>query len=297
MKEIPNFLYEQLLEQYGIENLNKILEGYSSTRRVTFRINRLKTTKEKIKQELDNLKINYEEVSWYEDAFIINDLNESDIRKLDIYNNGEIYLQSLSSMLPVLVLNPKEKESILDMASAPGGKTTQIASLTNDTALITATEKNKIRLERLKYNIKKQGVNKIAILNEDASKLDEFFSFDKILLDAPCSGSGTININNININEKLIEESAKIQYQLLKKAIAILKSGHEMIYSTCSILKKENEDNVNKILKECKVELVPIEDDIFESIPKLPSEIEGTICVCPTNLFEGFFIAKLRKVK
>lgn len=297
MKEIPNFLYERLLEQYGSENLNKILEGYSSTRKVTFRINRLKTTKEKIKQELDNLKINYEEVSWYEDAFIINDLNESNIRKLDIYNNGEIYLQSLSSMLPVLVLNPKEKESILDMASAPGGKTTQIASLTNDMALITATEKNKIRLERLKYNIKKQGVNKIAILNEDASKLDEFFSFDKILLDAPCSGSGTININNIDINEKLIEESAKIQYQLLKKAISILKSGHEMIYSTCSILKKENEENVNKILSECKVELVPIEDDIFKNIPQLPSEIEGTICVCPTNLFEGFFIAKLRKVK
>lgn len=297
MKEIPNFLYEQLLEQYGIEFTNKILEGYSSTRKVTFRINRLKTTKEKIKQELDNLKINYEEVSWYDDAFIINDLNESDIRKLDIYNNGEIYLQSLSSMLPVLVLNPKEKESILDMASAPGGKTTQIASLTNDMALITATEKNKIRLERLKYNIKKQGVNKIAILNEDASKLDEFFSFDKILLDAPCSGSGTISLDNININEKLIEESSKIQYQLLKKAISILKSGHEMIYSTCSILKKENEENVNKILKECKAELVPIEEDIFKDIPQLPSQIEGTICVCPTNLFEGFFIAKLRKVK
>lgn len=297
MKEIPNFLYERLLEQYGSEFTNKIVEGYSSTRKVTFRINRLKTTKEKIKQELDNLKISYEEVSWYDDAFIINDLNESDIRKLDIYNNGEIYLQSLSSMLPVLVLNPKERESILDMASAPGGKTTQIASLTNDMALITATEKNKIRLERLKYNIKKQGVNKIAILNEDASKLDEFFSFDKILLDAPCSGSGIININNIDINEKLIEESAKIQYQLLKKAISILKSGHEMIYSTCSILKKENEENVNKILSECKVELVPIEDDIFKNIPQLPSEIEGTICVCPTNLFEGFFIAKLRKVK
>lgn len=295
MKEIPNFLYELLLKQYGSDILNKILEGYSSARKVTFRINRLKTTKEKIKQELDNLKISYEEVLWYDDAFIINDLNESDIRKLDIYNNGEIYLQSLSSMLPVLVLNPKEKESILDMASAPGGKTTQIASLTNDTALITATEKNKIRLERLKYNIKKQGVNKIAILNEDASKLDELFSFDKILLDAPCSGSGTININNININEKLIEESAKTQYQLLKKAISILKSGHEMIYSTCSILKKENEDNVNKILSECKVELVPIEDEIFKSIPRLPSKIEGTICVCPTNLFEGFFIAKLRK--
>jgi len=295
MKEIPNFLYEQLLEQYGSEFTNKILEGYSSTRKVTFRINRLKTTKEKIKQQLDNLKINYEEVSWYDDAFIINDLNEADIRKLDIYNNGEIYLQSLSSMLPVLVLNPKDKESILDMASAPGGKTTQIASLTNDTALITATEKNKIRLERLKYNIKKQGVNKIAVLNEDASKLDEFFSFDKILLDAPCSGSGTININNININEKLIEESAKKQYQLLKKAISILKSGHEMIYSTCSILKKENEENVNKILRECKVELVPIEEDIFKDVPQLPSQIEGTICVCPTNLFEGFFIAKLRK--
>jgi len=293
--EIPDFLYKMLYQYYDEITVNKIIEGYNEKIFTTIRVNTIKTNKEDIKNILKENNFILKEVDWYQDALIIINKNEDDIKKLDIYQNGEIYLQSLSSMLPVLVLNPKDKESILDMASAPGGKTTQIASLTNDTALITATEKNKIRLERLKYNIKKQGVNKIAVLNEDASKLDEFFSFDKILLDAPCSGSGTININNININEKLIEESAKKQYQLLKKAISILKSGHEMIYSTCSILKKENEENVNKILRECKVELVPIEEDIFKDVPQLPSQIEGTICVCPTNLFEGFFIAKLRK--
>ena len=90
-----------------------------------------------------------------------------------------------------------------------------------------------------------------------------------------------------------------IQVELLKKAIEILKPGHEMIYSTCSILKEENEENLAKILKNGKVELVPIdiENEIFKEIPILPVNIKGTVCVCPNELYEGFFIAKIRKNK
>ena len=90
-------------------------------------------------------------------------------------------------MLPPIILEPKENTDILDMAAAPGGKTTQLAALTQNKAHITACEMNKIRCERLKYNIEKQGATSVYIMQEDSRKINDFFSFDQILLDAPCS--------------------------------------------------------------------------------------------------------------
>lgn len=301
IKNIPNFLYEKLLEQYGEEIANKIIEGYSKERPVTLRVNTLKNNIQDIKNVFIELGYKVNEVEWYNDALIIENITEIQVRELDIYNNGEIYLQSLSSMMPVTILGPKPEENILDMAAAPGGKTTQIAAKTGDKAFITACEKNKIRAERLKYNIEKQGARRITVLTQDARDLDNYFSFDKILLDAPCSGSGTISLGNQKLEktftEELVERSVRTQLELLKKAITVLKPGHEMIYSTCSILKEENEENVSKLLKSGKVELVPIdlEKEVFKDVPLLPVSIEGTVCVCPSEFYEGFFIAKFRK--
>lgn len=218
---------------------------------------------------------------------------------MDIYQDGKIYMQSLSSMLPPIILEPKEKTDILDMAAAPGGKTTQIAALTNNKAHITACEKNKIRAERLKYNVDKQGATCVFIMPKDSRFIDDFFSFDQILLDAPCSGSGTLDFNDSNIKKyftkQLIERSTKTQKTLLKKAIRLLKPGHEMVYSTCSILSCENENVVESILKDGKAEIIPISFEGIESLPVLPTKISGTLCVCPTELYEGFFVAKIRK--
>ena len=299
LKNIPDFLYNKLLNQYGENLANQIIEGYSKNRPVTLRVNRLKNNISNIKTTCINMGYSIKNVEWYEDALIIENITENEIRQLDMYKNGEIYLQSLSSMMPVIVLNPEEGENILDMAAAPGGKTTQISSETGDKVFITACEKNKIRADRLKYNIEKQGARKITVLMQDARNLDEYFSFDKILLDAPCSGSGTLNSNDEKLEkiftEELIKRSVKTQFELLRKAISVLKTGHEMIYSTCSILKEENEENLSKILKSGKVEVVPINKEIFKDIPLLPVTQEGTICVCPNELYEGFFIAKIRK--
>lgn len=299
LNKVPDFLYKLLLEQYGEKITNNIIQGYLEKRPVTLRVNTLKTNVDNIKKALNESNIKYKEVIWSKDALIIEEADENKIRELNIYNNGEIYLQSLSSMLPPIILSPKENENILDMAAAPGGKTTQVSALSNGKALITACEKNKVRSERLKYNIEKQGANGICVLVEDARKLNSFLSFDKILLDAPCSGSGTICLNDEKLEryfkEELIERSSKVQFELLKKAVEILKPGYEMIYSTCSILKNENENNLLKILKSGKVEIVPICEEIFRDIQVLPVTIEGTICVCPSKLYEGFFIAKLRK--
>ena len=144
---IPEFLIEQLNNQYG-ENITKqILEGYNKKRNTTLRVNTTKTKKKNIKNILDKENIKYEDVSWYDDALILEE--EKNLRELDIYKNGEIYMQSLSSMIPPIVLEPI-REKILDMAASPGGKTTEIYNLSNKQALITAVEKNPVRAQKLK---------------------------------------------------------------------------------------------------------------------------------------------------
>lgn len=292
MEQLPDFLKEKIINQYGKDLSEKIFNGYIK-KKTTLRINTLKSTKNKVIEELEKNKIEFESVLWNENALIINN-NEEIVRNLNIYRNGEIYLQSLSSMLPPIILEPKSEENILDMTAAPGGKTTQIAALTQNEAYITACEKNKIRLERLKYNLEKQGAKFVNVMQEDARKLSDFLKFDKILLDAPCSGSGTLNVYDKKFTEELIKRSSKTQEDLLKKALKILKNGGEMVYSTCSILNQENEYILNKVLKNLKCEIVPIE--LPNEIETLKTKIKGTICVCPTKYFEGFFIAKIRKL-
>lgn len=295
-----DFLKNTLETQYAETQVNSILEGLTKSRKTTIRVNTIKTSMTEIKEILEKEEISFKEVPWNDFALIIENADESRIRKLQIYNNGEIYMQSLSSMIPPIVLNPQANESILDMAAAPGGKTTEMACLSNNQAMITACEKNKIRCDKLKYNLEKQGVNRITIMQEDARKLSDFFKFDKILLDAPCSGSGTINITDSNLEKYFSKElyirAIKTQKELLEKATKIVKIGGEIVYSTCSVLKDENEKIIQNILNKNNFEIVPINMNITE-IPILPTTIEGTLCVCPTKIYEGFYVAKIKKIK
>lgn len=297
---LPEFLIENLKNQYGEEITEKIIDGYSKKRYTTLRVNSIKTNKESLIKELQENNIEFEKVSWYDDAFIIKNVREKEIQELNAYQNGEIYLQSLSSMLPPVVLNPQEGMDILDMAAAPGGKTTQMAALSNNKAHITACELNKIRAEKLKFNIEKQGASCVYIMPKDSRNLDDFFSFDQILLDAPCSGSGTLNINDANLlkyfTEVLVKKSVTSQLALLRKAVKVLKKGREMVYSTCSILAKENEEVVEKVLRENKnLEIVPIEFEGIDELPLLPTKLLGTLCIAPTELYEGFYVVKIKK--
>lgn len=295
-----DFLKNTLETQYAETQVNSILEGLTKSRKTTIRVNTIKTSMTEIKEILEKEEISFKEVPWNDFALIIENADENRIRKLQIYNNGEIYMQSLSSMIPPIVLNPQANESILDMAAAPGGKTTEMACLSNNQAMITACEKNKIRCDKLKYNLEKQGANRVTIMQEDARKLSDFFKFDKILLDAPCSGSGTINITDSNLEKYFSKElyirAIKTQKELLEKAAKIVKIGGEIVYSTCSILKDENEKIVQNILNKNNFEIVPINMNITE-IPILPTTIEGTLCVCPTKIYEGFYVAKIKKIK
>ena len=151
---------------------------------------------------------------------------------------------------------------------------------------------NAIRAERLKYNIDKQGATSAYVMVKDSRQIDDFFKFDQILLDAPCSGSGTESFK-----ASIIDKCAKTQETWLRKALKILKPGCEMIYSTCSVLEKENENIVQKVMKEFKCEIVPIKFERMDSLPLLPTKIPGTLVVMPNEFYEGFYIAKIRKTK
>ena len=299
MENIPNFLIDKLNEEYGDDISKEIVDGYCTERISSFRINTLKSSLDEVEDILKSNGVLDYEIDSYKgvDRILIKKELEERVRELDIYKEGKIYFQSLSSMLPPLFLDLNEGEDFLDMCAAPGGKTTEIAALINNKANITAIEFNKQRYEKLKYNIEMQGA-KCSVLQKDSRRLDDFLRFDKILLDAPCSGSGTLSDkeNNSNYTQNLINKCKSMQESMLKKACKLVKKNQIIVYSTCSILKEENEEIVNKILSEYKdiyVEEIELKED--DKLRLLPSTIKGTITVMPNKYYEGFYIAKLRK--
>lgn len=281
-----NYLKEQLIQQYGEELTNEIINGYVD-KYTTIRCN---VDKNEVINILNDLSISYEEVNNNKYALILKDITSDELKELDLYKEGKIYLQSLSSQLPPMFMRVEDGYQVLDMCAAPGSKTTELSYL-YPKSLITACEKMKVRSERLEYNLKKQNVHNVTVMNTDASQLSEYMTFDAILLDAPCSGSGTITSNQEFQMDDRINTIMSIQEKLLKKAISLLKKDKYMVYSTCSILKQENEEMINKVLSD-DIEIIPIS---LDGVELLPSTIGGVLTVKPSAYYEGFFIALLHK--
>ncbi|WDU83892.1 RsmB/NOP family class I SAM-dependent RNA methyltransferase [Caloramator sp. Dgby_cultured_2] len=151
--------------------------------------------------------------------------DERDLEKLNIFKEGQIYLQNLSSMIPPIILDPKEGEKVLDVAAAPGSKTTQMAAMMKNMGFILANEADKIRAERLKYNLKLQGVEIAEVRVGKGEKIGEEYPefFDKVLLDVPCSGEGIISIKDPKTYRgwslKEVERLFRLQKNYLKAHI------------------------------------------------------------------------------
>ena len=303
MINLPEWLENELKNQYSQEEINEIKQGFKINRKTTFRVNTLKSNKQEIIDELKKYNIeyqiinnNYGENVEFPSIFLLED--DIKIRKTKIYEQGKIYIQNLSSMLPPLFLNPQKQEDILDLAAAPGGKTTQMAAMSLNKSNITACERNTIRLDKMIYNINKQGAN-VYCINKNALELDDFMKFDKILLDAPCTGTGTIN-NQTNfkkhLTKTLLEKTTKIQEKLLNKAIKLLKKDGIIIYSTCSILNKENDEIIKKIISQNpNIHLEEINISENNDLKIVRGIDNKTITILPNEKFEGFYIAKLVK--
>ena len=304
-KRLPKDFIDNLYETYSPLTVDKILSGMLGERNTTLRANNIKTTIQELMRNLKENNIKFERVEWYKDALIIKNAKEKQIESLEAYQKGLLYLQSLSSMIPPIILNPKPGEKVLDLTSAPGSKTTQMASMMENKGYILANELDKLRCERLKYNIEKQGAKIVEVINQRGEKVGENHreEFDKVLLDAPCSGEGRFLGNNVstyrNWSARNVMQLAKLQKKLLKSAYEALKVNGIMVYSTCTLNKEENEKVLDWAINNLNLKLIDINIDIKGKMQgfneNLDKSIKKAIRILPTKKEEGFFIAKLRK--
>ena len=303
--KLPLDFITELNNTFNPRIVDKILAGMLEKRFATLRVNKIKYNIEDLKKYFNKIGVEYDNVPWYNDALIILNSNETQIQNLEIYKNGYIYMQSLSSMIPPLVLDPKENEKVLDLTAAPGSKTTQMASMMNNKGYILANELDKIRCDKLKYNINMQGVTICEIINGRGEDIGEEYKeqFDKVLLDTPCSGEGRFLLQDektyANWNANEVKKLVKVQKDLFLSAYKALKKGGTIVYSTCTLNKYENEEILNYALNNFDIEIEKINIDLKNTLKGITKgyseEIKNAIRVLPTKEQEGFFVAKILK--
>lgn len=305
--KLPEEFMDNLYEMFSPGTVDNILRGIAEKRFTTLRVNNLKYNIQDLMKYFKDINIKFDRVLWYKDALVIKNVNEKDLQKLEIYKEGKIYLQSLPSMIPPLVLAPAEGDRVLDLTAAPGGKTTEMASIMNGKGYILANELDKLRCERLKYNVEMQGVDIVEVVNGRGEKIGENYKeqFDKVLLDAPCSGEGRFTIYNIQSYKqwsmKTVNELVKTQKKLFKSAYEALKPGGTLVYSTCTLNKLENEQIIDWALKNFNIKQERIDLDIKQAVPAFSNEFDKNvgkaIRILPSKDMEGFFVAKFTKIQ
>ncbi len=293
---MPQWIVKELAKEFDTEKVNEICENSNLKPKITIRVNNLKTTKSELIKKLQSKKIEVEE-GLLEDFLYLK--NVKNITKLEEYKQGLFTMQDESAGLTALVLNPKEGENILDCCSAPGGKTTYIAEIMNNNGNIIAWDLYKKRLEKVKENSKRLGINIIKTEVNDATILKEEYieKFDKILIDAPCLGLGVIKRKpDIKWQRKFedIIEISKIQEKILNICSKYLKKGGILVYSTCSIIQAENDIIIQNFINDSIFDLEEINNI---NISKIENKIErkGVKKLYPNEKMDGFFIAKLIK--
>ena len=294
---MPIWIIEELLKENDIEKVEEICKNSNIRPKVNIRINKLKITKEQLKEKLDQKNIKYED-GILEDFLIIENIRN--IENLDLFTEGYFTIQDQMAGLIPKVLDAKENECILDCCSAPGGKTTYIAEMINDNGKIDAWDIHEHRVKLINENAKRLGITCIDAKVVDATKYQEenFEKYDKILLDVPCLGIGVLKRKpDIKWKRKKedIQEIKKIQNAILQQCSKYLKKGGQMVYSTCSILKEENEDIINNFLEKNKnFELVNC-DNFQKYIYNEGKVNKFFIKIYQNQKNDGFFIAKLTK--
>ncbi len=306
---------QRIRDAFSSTIASRIISGLKVQRRTTFRVNLLKASPEEVERALRMENIKFARVKFPPNAYYLTGSSLKELQSTRVYRDGLIYVQSFSSMLPPLVLSPLPGETVLDLGAAPGSKTTQMCAMMRNEGKIVAVEKNKIRYYKLKANISRQGCSIVKPVLRDGSYLPASYRdcFDKVLLDAPCSGEGTFQESDPSSyaywSVGKVHHWSWVQKKLFKSAYLALKKGGILVYSTCTISPEENELVVAWALSQFrKLELVPVDLSIFKGArvrllrglktvygEPLPEEIAGTLRILPDEFWEGFFIAKFRK--
>lgn len=245
------FLLTKLKQIFSKKELEAYLEANEKQRPTVLRVNTLLTRRKDLAYALTQRKVEVGNLEWTDSALVAFK-SEVPLGATPEYLAGYYMIQGANSMLPVLNLEMKENLKVVDLCAAPGGKSTHLAALLNNTGILYSNDVCKERMSALKSNISRMAIENIIITNMDALKFN-VGKVDRVLLDAPCSGTGVIskypNIKTSKSYEE-IKKMSRVQKRLITHGFDMLKPGGYMIYSTCSILVEENEEVVDYLLKQ-----------------------------------------------
>lgn len=296
----PEWLVRRWLGRYGEDTTRSLLDYNNRTPPMVIRVNRLKTNPKALAERLEAEGVEARPGRYLPEALVLQGIDS--LESLSSFQEGLFTVQDESSMLVAHVLEPRPGQTVIDMAAAPGGKTTHIAELMGDQGTIIAIDVYEHRLEKVRENCRRLGIASVTTMAGDARSVASRFAgrADRVLLDAPCSGLGTLARRpdaRWRKDERSIAELVTIQSQLLDAAVSCLSPQGILVYSTCTTEPEENEGMVTSFLERHKdMEL----DDIT---PYLPSGLRGYagpgsgwIQLLPhVHGVDGFFIARLRK--
>uniref|UniRef100_L7LZC8 Putative trna and rrna cytosine-c5-methylase nucleolar protein nol1/nop2 n=1 Tax=Rhipicephalus pulchellus TaxID=72859 RepID=L7LZC8_RHIPC len=304
------YLMQKFMDLFSPAELIEFLEANEVNRPVTIRANSLKTRRRDLAQALINRGVNLDPIGKWSKVGLIVYNSQVPVGATPEYLAGHYVLQGAASMLPVMALAPQENERILDMCAAPGGKTSHIAAIMKNTGVLFANELHKERCKAIVGNLHRLGVNNTVVCSYDGRKFPEVAKgFDRVLLDAPCSGTGVVSKDpavKTNKEEKDILRCSQLQKQLILAAIDCAdcsdnKPGY-IVYSTCSVMPEENEWVIDYALKKRNVKLVPTGLDFGREGLTRYREHRFHPTLNKTRRFyphshnmEGFFVAKLKK--
>lgn len=290
----PEKLLRSWCADFGFDFTKELISKMNEDAKITLRVNTTKTTAEELIKNNKNFKIS----PLYKDALICDGF---DVGNSEIYKSGKVIAQDISAMMASLVLSPKSSEKVLDICAAPGGKTTHIAQLMKNKGEVVACDVHEHKIKLIEENAKRMGLDIITPKLMDATKYNFEFceQFDKVIADVPCSGFGIIRRKpDIKWKDENLDEICAIAKEILTNASKYVRIGGELVFSTCTINKEENEGRLKEFLKDNKnFETV----DITEYLPlELRHETtkDGYVTFYPnTDSVDGFFIAKMKRCK
>ncbi|KAL2720231.1 25S rRNA (cytosine-C(5))-methyltransferase nop2-like [Vespula squamosa] len=305
-----NFLLEKLMQMFPLDELLEFLEASEVQRPMTIRANTLKTRRRDLAEALINRGVNLDPIGKWTKVGLVVYSSQVPMGATPEYLAGHYIIQGASSFLPVMALDPKENERILDMCAAPGGKSSHIAALMKNTGILFSNDVNQERIKAIVGNFHRLGIVNSVICSYDGRKLPSIIKgFDRVLLDAPCTGTGVIAKDpsvKTNKDEIDVQRCCTLQRELLLAAIdsvnARSESGGIIVYSTCSVLPEENEWIIDYALKKRDVKLVPtgleFGADGFTNYRQYrfhPSLKLSKRFYPHAHNMDGFFVAKLKK--
>ena len=295
---MPKWLVQRFLEQYGFEKTEKMLEAFLKEKPTTIRIREYLVEKEAVLESLKSQKVTVEKAPYVENAYYVKDYDY--LPALDAFRVGSIQVQDVSSMLVGDIAAPKEGDYVIDLCAAPGGKTLCIADKLKGTGRVDARDISRTKTDYIRENAIRQNFLNVVVTEKDATQLDSdsLEKADIVLADVPCSGLGVMGRKTdikYKLNPAKIQELAGLQREILEQASTYVKPGGTLIYSTCTIGKEENQDNVEWFLENYPYELESLDPYLCEELRSETTK-KGYLQLLPgVHQCDGFFIARLKR--